>query len=152
MTTASRLIQKSIEVSLGVEDAFRVWTEKMDLWWPKHGHTRSGTTATTLVMERWAGGRLFERTDQGQEFEWGTVVVWEPPERLVYTWFLGADETRPTEIEVRFAAEGLETTRILVEQRMLRLEPSHWDRRAPGFRRAWDEVLHAFRSTSEQAH
>ncbi len=32
MTTASRLIKKSIEVSLGVEEAFRVWTEKMDLW------------------------------------------------------------------------------------------------------------------------
>ena len=85
------------------ERAFRAFTEKIDLWWPK-GH-RSSADAT-IVFEARDGGRLLERGPAGERTI-GEVTDWSPPTALAFDWRLGAAEN-PTHVEIRFehAADG----------------------------------------------
>ena len=55
------------------------------------------------MFEPRAGGRIFERAPGGEEHDWGRVVAWEPPRRLVYTWHLRQDRADATEVEISFA-------------------------------------------------
>ena len=71
------------------------------------------------------GGRIYERTANGVEHEWGEVTVWQPPARLAYLWYLGRDRAHATEVEIRFLAQGAVATRIEIEHR-------GWERLGPG--------------------
>ena len=75
------------------------------------------------VIEQHEGGRWFERAPDGTECDWGHVLVWEPPDRVVLVWQLSPDWKRDpglhTEIEVRFTAEDEHRTRVDLEHRGL---------------------------------
>ena len=90
------------------------------------------------------GGRIYERTADGTEHEWGEVTVWQPPARLAYLWYLGRDRADATEVEIRFLAQGGRATRVEIEHRgWERLGPSglRWrDRNQAG----WDSLLPHF--------
>lgn len=59
--------------------AFDVWTSRTTLWWPK-SHSVSGDPGLTVTIEPRRGGRIFERTPDGVEHDWGEVIVWQPPQ------------------------------------------------------------------------
>ena len=59
---------------------------------------------------------MYEVQADGKEAPWGTVDVWEPPHRLVISWHVNPEAPAPTEIEVRFIADG-DATRVDVEHR-----------------------------------
>lgn len=81
--------------------AFRVWTEKPSMWWPR-SHTVTRDPALTVVFEPFQGGRIYERGSDGTEHEWGEVLIWEPPIRIGYLWHLFFDRAEATEITVTF--------------------------------------------------
>ena len=110
-------VTKSIVVKRSPEQAFRVYTEGIATWWPLETHSPSGKSET-LVIEPRAGGRLYERTRDGEEVDWGEILVWDPPHRLVHSWHLGRDVA--TDVELRFIPQGDDT---LVE-----LVHSGWER------------------------
>ena len=110
-------VTKSIVVKRSPEEAFRVYTEGIASWWPLETHSPSGKSETVVVEPR-EGGRLYERTTDGDEIEWGQVLVWDPPHRLVHSWHLGRDVA--TDVELRFTPQGDDT---LVE-----LIHSGWER------------------------
>jgi hypothetical protein len=95
-------------------EAFRLWTAAADAWWPMATHSVSGESDAQLVIEPRQGGRIFERLRDGRELEWGAVVVFDPPGRLVCDWLVG--DTR-TQLEVRFHGESDDTTVVEVEHR-----------------------------------
>jgi hypothetical protein len=66
----------SFEVACPAEHAFAVWTSRIGTWWPPD-HTVSGEADLTVVLEGVVGGRIFERTSEGVEHDWGTVTIWE---------------------------------------------------------------------------
>jgi hypothetical protein len=129
----------SFDVGCSAEHAFRVWTSRIDTWWPSD-HTVSGE-AEVVVLESGVGGRIFERTSDGVEHDWGEVTLWDPPTQLAYLWHLGADPTAATEVEIRFVAQGAATTRIEIEHRgweRLGKAADQWrDRNRAG----WDTLL-----------
>ena len=108
--TSEVVIEKSVQVSVPVEEAFRVFTEGIHTWWPLQTHAVDPENAQTVVLEGREGGRMFERTPTG-EHVWGTIVAWEPPNRLGYTWHPGRDEESAQEVEVLFTPEG-DRTRV----------------------------------------
>ena len=52
-------------------------------------------------------------TAEGEQ-DWGSVLAWEPPHRLLLDWQIG--EARGTEVEVTFAPEG-PGSRVVLEHR-----------------------------------
>ena len=78
-----------------------------------HGERRGDLAVT---FEPWAGGRIYERTSGGREHDWGEVVSWDPPDRLVYLWHLMFGRSDATEVEVRFTSAGQATT-VTIEHR-----------------------------------
>jgi hypothetical protein len=112
MTPPLRL---SFEVDCEPEHAFSVWTQDIGTWWPPD-HTVSGRRAQ-IVLERQVGGRIFERTPEGDEHDWGEITVWEPPRTLGYLWHIGRDRSAATEVEIQFVPAGSSATRVEIEHR-----------------------------------
>ena len=108
------------EVACPAEHAFAMWTERIGTWWPPN-HTVTGEPDLTVVLEGRLGGRIYERTGDGAEHDWGAVTVWVPPTRLGYSWHLGRQDTDATDVEVRFIAQSERVTRIEIEH-------SGWER------------------------
>jgi uncharacterized protein YndB with AHSA1/START domain len=110
----------SFEVDCPVEHAFSVWTAGIGTWWPAD-HTVTAEHDLRVVLEGRPGGRIYERTTDGVEHEWGEVTVWEPPHRLDYLWYLRADRSDATDVVIRFVPAGDAATRVEIEH-------SGWER------------------------
>ena len=124
-------LRLSFEVACPVDHAFSVWTEQIGRWWPKD-HTVSGADDAEVIMEAGVGGRVYERTSDGVERDWGEVRQWDPPESLVYLWHIGQDRAEATEVQIRFLAQGAEPR----ESRSNTAAGSVWGRAEPNGGRA----------------
>src|SRR4029077_1643054 len=116
-------VRKVMSVQAPVAVAWRVFTEKMGTWWPLASYKIGEAAAVGPVSERHVGARWYERGDDGSTCDWGRVLTWEPPSRLVLSWDITADwqfdPSLQTEIEVRFLTEGDAGTRVEFEHRRL---------------------------------
>jgi uncharacterized protein YndB with AHSA1/START domain len=121
--TSHDLVKKQVFVKTTPERAFEVFTTEMSTWWPLATHHISKIDAKNAVIEPFVGGRWFERGVDDSECDWGTVLAWDPPARLVLAWQISADwqhdKALMTEVEVRFTAEN-GGTRVDLEHRLLR--------------------------------
>ncbi|HEY4117375.1 MAG TPA: SRPBCC family protein [Byssovorax sp.] len=115
-------VHKTITVQAPIEHAFRVFTAGFDKWWPRAHHIGKAELEEAVLEQR-LGGRWFERCVDGTECDWGKVLAWEPPRRVVVSWHLdGAfqydpDPAHASEVEVRFTAEGGGVTRVELEHK-----------------------------------
>jgi uncharacterized protein YndB with AHSA1/START domain len=107
-------IRQSVRVDCPIEDAFRLFTEGFAEWWPLASYSIAGDAAETCAIEPWVGGRVFERTQSGEEREWGSVMRWDPPEHLEFTWHPGepGDGSHTVDVEFRVEADGTRVTLI----------------------------------------
>ncbi|MGH2735146.1 MAG: SRPBCC domain-containing protein [Actinomycetota bacterium] len=113
-------LTKRARVTLPPDRAFALFTEGIDSWWPATSHSIGEDQVVEVVFEARLGGRIYERLHDGTQHDWGEVTAWEPPHLFVCTWNPTTESRPPTELEVRFVAEG---DRTLVE-----LEHRHWER------------------------
>ena len=70
-----------------------------------------------VVFEPRVGGRIYERTKAGVEHDWGRIVVWDPPRRLVYRWHLRVDAADATEVDITFVPRAGDRTLVQIEHR-----------------------------------
>jgi uncharacterized protein YndB with AHSA1/START domain len=116
-------VRQSIVVDAPPERAFSVFTGDFSSWWPLDSHFIGGKPAAAIVIEPRPDGRWFERAQDGDECEWGRVLAWDPPNRVVLSWQISADWAPDpgihTEVEVRFAPEAEGRTRVELEHRGL---------------------------------
>jgi len=86
----------------------------MAAWWPATHHIAK-EPFTEIIVEPRAGGRWYERDAKGNDCDWGRVLVWEPPHKVVTTWQLqpdwkfSPDLSRASEVALEFIAEGQES-------------------------------------------
>jgi uncharacterized protein YndB with AHSA1/START domain len=106
----------SFDVACSVGHAFDVWTSRIGTWWPPD-HTVTGRSDVDVVLQSGVGGRIYERTPDGVEHDWGEVTVWEPPTQLSYRWHLARDRAEATDVEIRFLPRGDGATRVEIEHR-----------------------------------
>lgn len=114
-------VVKSVWVSLPVEAAFELFTAKIDRWWPLATHSVYGEDAITCVLEARARGRLYEVHKDGRQSDWGEVLAWEPPSRVVFTMHPGRERVTAQEVEVSFQAEAGGTRLTLVHREWQKL-------------------------------
>lgn len=126
MTTTTPIppLTGQVTVAAPIERAFAVFTESIDSWWPHDYHIGQAAVAEVTLEPR-VGGRWYERGVDGSECDWGTVLVWDPPVRVVFTWQINGawqfdpDPARASEIEVTFSALGPAQTLVELEHRHL---------------------------------
>ena len=135
-------VVKSLVVARSQADAFRLYVDAFSIWWPRHSHSLGGDKVESVAIEDRVGGRVFERWRDGSEKLWGTVVAYEPPQRLVHTWHVSTDPDHASEVELRFVALGPARTRVTLEHR-------HWERMSgdnaqtvrTNYEKGWDVVF-----------
>jgi len=113
-------VRKSIRVGAPPARAFEIFTAGMGRWWPK-AHSINASPIAAIVIEPRVNGRWFERGEDGSECQWGKVLAWEPPGRVLLAWQLSPawayDASQITELEIRFLADG-KGTRVELEHRV----------------------------------
>jgi uncharacterized protein YndB with AHSA1/START domain len=146
-------IRKSFTVRATPEKAFAVFTEGFDRWWPR-SHSIGDAPLKRATIEPKAGGRWYSLTEDGVEHDWGEVLAWDPPARLLLAWRLNADfaydPSLLTEVEVRFADAGVGETRVDFEHRGLeRLGAGDAANRVrSGMDAGWATILDSFQSAA----
>jgi len=131
----------SVAVEAPPERAFELFTRQMGRWWPKG---IGKTPFVEVVLEAREGGRWFERDAEGVETQWGAVLAWEPPQRLLLAWQINSrwnyDADFMTEVEVTFTpADG--GTRITLEHRQLERYGADVARHTEMLRGGWPTIL-----------
>jgi uncharacterized protein YndB with AHSA1/START domain len=104
-------LRMTFDIDCHPDHAFAVWTEKLPTWWPK-GHSASGHPDTLVTLEPHLGGRIFERTPDGIEIDWGEITAWNPPRQLAYVWHIRRDRSDATDVELTFEDRGGGKTRL----------------------------------------
>jgi uncharacterized protein YndB with AHSA1/START domain len=135
-------IRKSIRVERPPHTAFTLFCERIGEWWPK-GPSFGGRIATNLVIEGRVGGRFYQVYEDGTELDIGCVTAYQPPTVVAFTWRAPSWDG-PTQVEIRFAADGGGTR--------IELEHSGWERSdtVREFRKnydgGWDVMLGHYRT------
>ena len=95
-------VRKTVRVTAAPAHAFEVFAAGIGRWWPA-SHSINGAPMKDVVIEPRAGGRWYERGQDGSECDWGVVLAWEPPGRLLLGWHLDSefrhDPGAATEVE-----------------------------------------------------
>src|SRR5262249_34259485 len=85
------VVQKTVTGNTDAQRAFSVFTEQIGRWWPLDKAHIGAQPAQTAILEQRVGGRWYERAADGAECDWGRVLVWEPPDRLVLAWEISSE-------------------------------------------------------------
>lgn len=131
-------IRKSIRVEQPCDVSFRVFCEEIGQWWP-HGF---GGEGSKMALEPRVGGRIYESRPDGSEYEIGRLTTYQPPAIVAFT-FRAPSWELPTQVEVRFIAEGGAT---LVE-----LEHRGWEQNPKAaethksYANGWEGILGHYR-------
>ena len=86
----------------------------MGTWWPRE-YTWAGDVLEMIGMEIRKGGRCFEKGPYGFTCDWGHILIWEPPKRLIFTWQISPERVpepnpdKASEVEVYFIEKGRNT-------------------------------------------
>jgi uncharacterized protein YndB with AHSA1/START domain len=149
---AGTSVRSSIVVEAPIEQAFSVFTEDFGSFKPRD-HNMLEVEIAETVFEPREGGRLYDRGVDGSECNWARVLVYEPPNRVVFSWDISpqwqieTDLEKTSEVEVQFTSEGPNRTRVELEHRNLDRHGDGWEGLRAGVDsdQGWPLYLQRFR-------
>jgi uncharacterized protein YndB with AHSA1/START domain len=148
-------ISLTVTVKAAPARAFEIFTGDIGRWWPK-GKTPADQPHVDIIIEPQVQGRWFERDENGNETQWGRVIIWEPPSRVVLGWQLNSqfefDPSFLTEVELTFAPAGAGQTLITLEHRNLERFGANAETFKGRLSRGWPYFLSAFHDFANAAH
>jgi len=114
------VVRKELTINASQKQAFQAFTKELDRWWPRSHHIGKAEMKQA-VLEMKEGGRWYEIGVDGSECNWGKVLVWNPPRKLVLAWQITAewqyDPNFVTEVEANFIERGPNLTHFTLEHR-----------------------------------
>ena len=131
-------IRREIVVDADPVRAFEVFTQDIGAWWPVADLSVFGAGAEVAFT----ADQIVETSPTGESALWGSVLAWEPPGKVSFTWHPGRDGVQASRVSVTFVAAG--------EQTLVVLEHDGWEVFAePAAARAeydngWPAVLAAY--------
>lgn len=135
---AEPVVRRHIVVASSIGDAFAAFVDRFGEFKPPE-HNLLAADITETRFEPMVGGHIYDRAADGTECRWARVLVYEPPDRVVFSWDISpqwqleANESNASEVEVRFVAESATRTRLELEHR-------HLDRHGPGWESLRDGI------------
>ena len=139
-------VRHNLHVKAGIAKAFDVFTAGINRWWAK-SHKIGVADLKEVVIEPRAGGRWYEVDTDGSTCEWGKVLAWEPPHRLVLGWQITPDfkydPNLLTEVEITFTEEA-GGTRVQLEHRDLEKFGERADAMRGAVNSGWPQLLGLF--------
>jgi uncharacterized protein YndB with AHSA1/START domain len=147
-------IRKSLTVAAPPQKAFFGVHRGLRPLVAQEPHHRHGALKQAIIEPR-QGGRWYGVDENGHEDDWGEVLAWEPPARLLLAWRINGkwtyDPSLLTEIEVLFKATADGGTQVEFEHRHLeRMGEGAAEARAamesPG---GWGGILDGFKQAAE---
>lgn len=140
-------IIKTVTVKAAPAKAFEIFTLKMGEWW-KVGTTMSGKPHVAITIEPKVEGRWYERDAAGAETQWGKVLAWEPPKRLLLAFQINSkmkfDPGLITELELNFEASGHGETNVRLEHRNLERCGADAEKFVAMMTQGWAQKLNEF--------
>jgi uncharacterized protein YndB with AHSA1/START domain len=146
-------VQRQVVVDAPLERAFAVFTERFGEIKPREHNLLQAEIAATVFEPR-VGGHIYDRGVDGSECHWARVLVFEPPNRVVFSWDISpawqieSDPSRTSEVEVRFIPESEGRTRVELEHRHLDRHGEGWESERDGIASGdgWPLYLERFKA------
>ena len=125
----------------------------MGEWWHKEHSINPDTRQADVVIEPRPGGRWYEVGDDGSERDWGRVIAFEPPRRLVLAWQLTRDfdydQDFETTVEVNFAERDGKTIVDFEHRDLERMGAGAVDT-LEGMDGGWDMLLGLYKAVADR--
>ena len=143
-TITATTVRRTILVEASPDRAFTFFTRDIGQWWDANKHLLQ-EPLKEMEFEPFVGGGIIDRGVDGGESRWGTVLVYDPPTTVAFSWDINlawqieTDRSKVSEVHVTFTAQGNGHTLVELEHRHLDRHGSGWEsmRDAVGSPNGW---------------
>lgn len=110
----------STSVRVQLEGAFDLFTAGFGTWWRREFSWSGPDLLEEIGMEEREGGFLYEQGPGGFRLDFGRILTWTPPRRLLFTWQIDADRVpqpdpaKASEVDLTFGTVDENETLITV--------------------------------------
>jgi hypothetical protein len=140
-------IAKTLTVPLNVAEAFELFTNEIDTWWPKASHSVTGDKAK-IKFPNHKDGEITETGDDGKISIWGKVIAYDAGKYLAFSWFPGRSEKEATIVTVTFT-QTKDGTRCDLTHGGFEILGDTTDAVSTSYLHGWDMVLGCYASAAK---
>ncbi len=145
MKATNTTVRRSVIVDVPADRAFTFFTRDIGAWWDEDKHLL-GEPVAEMVFEPRVGGHIIDRGVSGEESRWATVLVFDPPRRVAFSWSINLawqiepDLAKASEVHVEFTELDDHRTLVVLEHRHLERHGGGWEsmRDAVGSPNGWN--------------
>lgn len=136
-------VSVSTEVDAPIARAFHVFTAEIGTWWDDDKHILTAPLAE-MLFEPFVGGNIIDRGTDGSECRWARVLVYEPPDRVCFSWDINTswqietDPARTSEVEIAFTELTPTRTEVVLTHRHLDRHGEGWEGMRDAVSGGWD--------------